>query len=534
MMNSSIESGSLNNSLRPALLDLAAHRQVLAKRIAAKDLEKFALTNLKIRTKLGEVTEFRLNAAQRYLHQRLEDQLAATGMVRALILKGRQQGCSTYVEGRFYWRASRTPGVRAFILAHEQDATNNLFDIANRYHENDPDAPATETANAKELDFAQLDSGYRVATAGTKAVGRSQTIQYFHGSEVAFWPNAADHAGGVLQAVPDLPGTEVILESTANGVGGLFHEKWQAAEAGLSDFQAIFIPWFWSDEYKRTPPHDFKLTPEEQEYQDAYGLTLHQMAWRRAKIEQIGETLFKQEYPANAAEAFQISGEERFISPEIVLRARKADHSAFGPLIAGADPSRFGDDRFSVAFRQGRKLLKVESKSKLDVVAGANWLKQIIDAESPAAMFVDAGGLGAGTVDILHSWGEPYNEVVRAVNFGGAPMEPEEILQDGTKRPGPRNRRAEMWARSRKWLEQEGGADIPDSDTLQADACGPKYRYDMQQRLVLEDKEHMRARGVRSPDEWDAVALTFAEPVVEPRTRVAERGHHAGAGGWMG
>ena len=72
-----------------------------------------------------------------------------------------------------------------------------------------------------------------------------------------------------------------------------------------------------------------------------------------------------------------------------------------------------------------------------------------------------------------------------------------------------------MWQRSKQWLDEPGGADIPDDDGLQADACGPAYSYDANQRVQLESKEHMRKRGVRSPDEWDAVALTFAEEVRE-------------------
>jgi hypothetical protein len=75
------------------------------------------------------------------------------------------------------------------------------------------------------------------------------------------------------------------------------------------------------------------------------------------------------------------------------------------------------------------------------------------------------------------------------------------------------NRRAEMWMRSKAWLGDPAGAQIPDSDSLQADGCGPSYRYDSHTRLVLESKEDMRRRGQQSPDEWDAVALTFAEPV---------------------
>jgi hypothetical protein len=122
--------------------------------------------------------------------------------------------------------------------------------------------------------------------------------------------------------------------------------------------------------------------------------------------------------------------------------------------------------------------------------------------------------------------------VVTPVNFGGSPMDPVRVMPDGEKRPGPKNRRAEMWSRSRDWLIAEGGADIPDSDSLQADACGPGYGFDAQQRLVLEAKAQMRARGMRSPDEWDAVALTFAEPVRE-LDEVAEPPPAAGAFGWM-
>ena len=67
--------------------------------------------------------------------------------------------------------------------------------------------------------------------------------------------------------------------------------------------------------------------------------------------------------------------------------------------------------------------------------------------------------------------------------------------------------------KSKEWLDDPAGAQIPDSDSLQADACGPSYRYDSNTRLVLESKDDMRRRGMPSPDQWDAVVLTFAEPV---------------------
>jgi hypothetical protein len=484
------------------------------------DLPLYAETCLRIRTKSGKIEPLKLNRAQRYVHEKLEEQRAKTGKVRALLLKARQQGFSTYIGGRFYWRASLNRGVRVFILTHEQDATDNLFEMVGRYHEHSPLKPSTGAASAKELLFDKLDSGYGVGTAGSKAVGRSKTIQLFHGSEVAFWPNAATHFAGVVQAIPDLPGTEIVLESTANGVGGEFHERWQQAEAGIGDYIAIFVPWFWSDEYRRPVPDGFDLDDEELEYAVAHELDDEQMAWRRAKMAELKDPLlFRQEYPATAADAFQTTGHDSFIKPEAVLRARKADLSGYGPLVLGADPARFGDDRFSVAWRQGRKLRKIESRAKLDVVAGANWLKQIIDADKPRKVFVDVGGVGGGTVDVLHSWGAPYDTIVVAVNFGSEPREPAPKGADGRPMAGPRNRRAEMWSRSKDWLDDDGGADLPDLDSLQADACGPSYKYDVNQRLLLESKEDMRRRGVRSPDEWDAVALTFAEPVNEPSGR---------------
>jgi hypothetical protein len=111
-------------------------------------------------------------------------------------------------------------------------------------------------------------------------------------------------------------------------------------------------------------------------------------------------------------------------------------------------------------------------------------------------------------------------------------MQPVTYDMAGKPMPGPRNRRAEMWMAARDWLDDPAGVDIPDSDSLQADACAPGYHYDSNQRLRLESKEHMRVRGVRSPDEWDAVALTFAEPVSPPSKFVFKLPR--AIGGWMG
>lgn len=490
------------------------------------DFPHYASKCLKVRTKAGSIAPFKLNQSQAYVHQKLEEQKAKTGKVRALILKGRQAGFSTYIGGRFYHQVTHRVGCQVFILTHEEDATANLFQMVERYHEhNNPLVkPATSADNAKELRFHKLDSGYSVGTAGAKARGRSKTVQLFHGSEVAFWPNASTHFAGVVQAIPDLPDTEIILESTANGIGGEFHERWQQAEAGVGDYLAIFVPWFWTEEYRRPVPEGFTLTEDDEEYQEAHGLDLEQMVWRRAKIAELKDpVLFKQEYPATAQEAFQTTGHDSFIPTEAVLSARKQEHEPTGSLVIGVDPARYGDDSFAVAWRRGRKVIKVERRHKLSIPDGANWVRKIIDEDAPVKAFIDVGGLGAGTYDTLKDFGGVYGQTVEAVNFGGPPTDPPEIAEDGTVIPGPKNRRAEMWKRSKEWLLEEGGADLPDDDALHADACAPGYRHDLQQRLLIEEKDSIRRRGFRSPDGWDAVALTFAAPVAEPQAEEGRR-----------
>lgn len=512
------------------------------------DFVQYAPVCLKIKTKAGTIVPLTLNKAQLYAHAMMEDQLKRTGKVRALILKARQQGFSTYVGGRFYHRASLNSGVGVFILTHEQAATDNLFNMVARYHEHTPLRPATGAANAKELVFKKLDSGYSVATAGQKAVGRSKTIQLFHGSEVAFWPNAGDHFAGVGQAIPDLPGTEMILESTANGITGEFYDRWQQAEAGIGDFIAIFSPWFWEPAYRRPVPESWTINTEpegegelsEAEIMELHGLDLEQMVWRRAKIAELKDPmLFKQEYPATPDEAFQATGHDSFIKSGLVLKARKFTvENPIGPLVIGVDPARFGDDLFAIVWRRGRKILKKETIAKCDTVQGANRVKQIIDNDKPDRVFVDAGGNGGGVVDMLRGMGEKYEEIVHGVNFGGEPLEPTLITDDGTRAPGPRNRRAEMWMKSREWLQDPMGVDIPDESVYQSDAVGPSYKYDTNQRIVLESKEQMKKRGVRSPDVWDAVALTFAAPVYDKvyvdKPFVTTLTGNARQTGWMG
>lgn len=476
------------------------------------DFEWYAEKCLKIRPKDGGLIPFVLNKAQLYIHGKLEKQLEEMGMVRAILLKGRQQGASTYVEGRLFHKVTFNHGKRAFILTHNPEATNAIFNITKRYYNNLPFIikPSISKTNIKELVFDGLDSSYGVNTAGAQGVGRGETLQYFHGSEVPLWHKAAEHAQGLMQAVPNTPGTEIILEGTAKGEGNYFHQQWQMAERGLSDYIAIFVPWFWQPEYQTAiPEKGFDISQEEQEIRDQFELTNEQMLWRRNKISEFssnfieGERRFKEEYPCTPAEAFQhAKGEDSFIPSIIVNKARKQKQrlQRVGPIVLGVDPARFGDDRSSIVYRQGRVVYKIKSYRKLDTMQVAGLVYQAIKEENPDKVFIDVVGLGAGVVDRLKEMG--FGEKIMAVNAGSSPMNGEIYF----------NKRAEMWGEMRKWLEDEP-VSIPDSDTLHADLCAPSYSHDSKHRLVIEKKEEMRKKGLQSPDEGDALALTFSFPV---------------------
>ena len=253
-----------------------------------KDFKFFSENFFKIRTKNGEIKPFILNRAQLYIYEQLEKQKRETGKVRAIILKGRQQGCSTFIQARFFHLTITNRGIKTFILTHEAEATKNLFAMTKRYYENLPSGlcPKAVKDSSKELRFESLDSGYAVGTAGNKGAGRSQTIQLCHCSEVAFFPHAQEHAKGLLQAIGTQDGTEIIMESTANGIGNYFHSVYKAAESGKSDFIAIFVPWFWQPEYTASAK-DFIMTEGEQLLFKIYkddGMTIEHLAWRRKKI----------------------------------------------------------------------------------------------------------------------------------------------------------------------------------------------------------------------------------------------------------
>lgn len=284
-----------------------------------EDFSFYSKSALKIRTKEGNVAPLLLNPAQEILDAAVKTQLKTEGKVRVIILKARQQGLSTYTGGFLYHSVSQQPARKAMVVTHLADSTRSLFDMTKRFHEHVPEIlrPHTKYSSRRELSFDVLDSSYVVATAGGDSVGRGETLTHVHASELAFWPKstAADIWNGLIQAVPNTKGTAVFVESTANGVTGIFHDLWQGAVSGTNGFVPVFIPWFTDPDYREPLPSVFERTPDEDKLVEKYGLDDEQLMFRRKKIAQNGIDLFNQEYPAQPTDAFLNTGRPVF-NPE--------------------------------------------------------------------------------------------------------------------------------------------------------------------------------------------------------------------------
>lgn len=278
-----------------------------------KYIEEF----LRIKTKDSQIVPFKLNKPQQKLYDLLKRQSEEKKPQRVIILKARQMGFSTLTEAILFKRTATRKNVNSGIIAHKDDATTNLFNMSKLYLNELPEPlkPQTRASNAKEIIFDNkenngLRSKIKCMTAGGDGVGRSDTFQNLHLSEVSSWNRAKEILDGLLQSVPNKPDTLIIIESTAKGYD-YFKELWDKSCAGENDFEPLFCAWWELDEY-RMPAGDITLTEEEIELKKLYNLDNEQIAWRRWCIRNnCGGDLntFKQEYPACPEEAFLASGE---------------------------------------------------------------------------------------------------------------------------------------------------------------------------------------------------------------------------------
>ena len=227
---------------------------------------------------------------------------------------------------------------------------------------------------------------------------------------------------------------------------------------------------------------------------------------------EMSENAYAREYLCD----FSAAGDDQLISLTDVEQAARrvlTDADIEGmPRILGVDPARFGDDRSVIVSRQGLQVFAPQVFRGVDNMDLAARVAARMVEWQPDAVFIDSGA-GAGVIDRLRQLG---HEVIE-VNFGGKPVTDVRFA----------NRRAEMWMTLADQVR--AGLAIPNDVALKVELATPTYSYDAQQRIIIESKDDIRKRlpGAGSPDIADALALTFAYPVVKRERLAALRARQA-------
>lgn len=440
--------------------------QLLNKLKQAKDNHAFFCTNfLKVITKEGKINPFILNNIQLDFLDKL-NKLQKDKYRKIVILKARQFGMSTFIESLFFRKILFNQGKRAFVIAHQSQSTNAIFNITNLFYEKLPDYLKQifpqEKANAKEIKIKYNESSIRIGTAGGDEIGRGLTNNYLHCSEVAFWDKPDLIIASLMETVADAEDNITIYESTANGYN-FFRNEFERGLRSEGNIKSLFYGWNQFSEYKKPltiPREQFyeTLTEEERNLQRIYKLSLEQINWRRNKIKtdyEGREQLFKQEYPIIWQEAFINSITNPLIEYDKIYEARQNNfrESELEPLVVGIDPARQGNDRTVITMRRGRKIINIITLINMTATEIEGYIiKNIMNYYNPNMIFVDAG-YGLDIVDHIRELG--YKKI-KAVFFNGKPNNPNKYT----------NKRSEMHDICRKWFYQEGGVDIKDTSPL--------------------------------------------------------------------
>jgi hypothetical protein len=326
-------------------------QKIIAKKIEIKKYKKlsdidFMSKYIWIINKNKERQTLKLNKTQRAIEDKINELKNAGIPPRIVILKARQEGVTTYFQGKMMADSSQNKDRNSLIVAHEQDSTNAIFAKSKFMYESLDESvkPLQRASNARELIFNTprnyngdkqgLNSKIVVKIAGKESIGRGDTYSYVHMSEYAFWKGSNDNSPSnqltaIMQAVPENINTIAIIESTAKGYND-FKDVWDKAVAGENGWTPLFFPWFFMDEYSKQFESEQKkqefissMDEYEKDIRDKFDLSLEQLNWyrytKKVKCNNNPDKM-KQENPSFPEEAFVFSGTPVFNNSKIMAR----------------------------------------------------------------------------------------------------------------------------------------------------------------------------------------------------------------------
>lgn len=329
-----------------------------------------------------------------------------------------------------------------------------------------------ERTDSPSMRVINRDNGAAIIGEAGDNIGRGNRTSIYFKDESAHY----EHPESIDAALSATSNCKIDV-SSVNGAGNPFYKKRHGGEI------AVFI-------------FDWRQDPRKS--QD----------WYEKQCRVLDKVIVAQEIDRNYEAAVSNAFIEGDVVKAAMLRGPK-DVGARGGLRVGVDPARFGNDRTGIVIRRGRVLLKKITMSKQDTMQVASTVRAELRAygTKPEQIAVDTIGIGAGVADILRGWypdvtvdGKVF-KIVADVTGNGA-------VRDGTYYDVT----AFMWGEMKEWLK---GASIPNDEEIKVDLTARRYKFRAGE-YVMESKDEMRARGVKSPDVGDALALTFAVPAAGP------------------
>jgi phage terminase large subunit-like protein len=245
-----------------------------------------------------------------------------------IILKARQLGISWLVCGYALWLSLFRPGRNTLIFSRTLLEANDMISRIRKMFTRLPDwmrfhLPYLTVDNTQELVWS---NGSRIrAMPATKGAGRSFTASLLIFDEFAFAANMETLYNAAKPTID--AGGQLIILSTANGIGNLFYDLWLRAVKKLTELQPVFLPWHARP--GRTLPW-----------------------YEKARAEATDPLDFQQEYPATADEAFISTERSRFLQSIGWWDGCRADLpplDADTPLLGAADAG-VSSDSFGVVF----------------------------------------------------------------------------------------------------------------------------------------------------------------------------------------
>lgn len=194
---------------------------------------------------------------------------------------------------------------------------------------------------------------------------------------------------------------------------------------------------------------------------------------------------------------FALADDDTLIAAELVDGAQDRDVAASPgePLVYGLDVARFGTDRTALCKRKGNVVLEIRHWGGLDLMQTVGAVMNEAKKDAPDEICVDTIGLGSGVADRLREMGMN----VRDVN----------VAESSAMNPNAHRLRDELWLSVKDWLATKS-VKLPKDEVLRQELVAPRYTFTSTGKIVVESKDGMKKRGMRSPDLADALCLTFA------------------------